>query len=56
MTDKQILDHAGIFIDRHESGFFGVGESGSIFAARRYFRTYASALSYALDKAFGAVD
>lgn len=56
MTDKQILDCAGIFIERHEGGLFGVGESRSIFSSRRYFKTHASALSYALDKAFGAID
>lgn len=53
MTDKQILDHAGIFIERHQSGAFGVGTVRFVFAARRYFKTRGAAMAYALDLAFG---
>ena len=53
MTDQQLLDHAGIFIERHESGAFGVGTVRSVFAARRYFKTRKAALAYALDLAYG---
>lgn len=53
MTDQQILDHVGIFIERHESGYFGVGTARSVFAARRYFKTRCAAMAYALDLAFG---
>jgi hypothetical protein len=49
MTEQQILDHAGIFIERHESGQYGVGTVRSIFASRRYFKTRRAALAYALD-------
>jgi hypothetical protein len=44
MTDQQILDHAGIFIERHESGLYGVGTVRSVFAARRYFKTRRAAM------------
>ena len=53
MTDQQILDHAGIYIERHQSGFYGVGTVRSVFAARRYFKTRRAAMAYALDLAFG---
>jgi hypothetical protein len=53
MTDQQILDHAGIFIERHESGVYGVGTARSVFASRRYFKTRRAAMAYALDLAFG---
>jgi hypothetical protein len=53
MTDQQILDHVGIFIERHESGDYGVGTVRSVFAARRYFKTRRAAMAYALDLAFG---
>tara|TARA_R110000868_G_scaffold119_3_gene1240 strand:+ start:656 stop:841 length:186 start_codon:yes stop_codon:yes gene_type:complete len=49
MTDREILDHVGIFIERHESGLFGVGAVRSVFAGRRYFRTYSAAMDHAMD-------
>ncbi len=51
MRDNELIEQAGMFIERHESGLFGVGSIRSIFASRRYFRTYSAAMEYAIEQA-----